>query len=284
MAATGGVSVIVRARDEAETLARCLAVLGAQQGVGEVEVIVVDGGSRDTTAELARSRGAIVLNPAPGRFSFGGALNRGAERARGEILVALSAHALPSDPGWLARVRAAFDDPAVAWAAGDRYGPDGAPLRAAIAQDTALWRRRPEWGYSNAAGAFRAELWRARGFRADLPACEDKEWALYWLQRGYVGVVDPALAVEHDHTHDSLRSIFARARREAEGLACFLERPARGPRELAREWWSDLRWYDSAARARLSPRRSARLLGEYAGRRRPGRPGPGGPGEAGRPR
>ena len=35
----------------------------------------------------------------------------------------------------------------------------------------------PRWGYSNAAGAFRAELWRERHFREDLPGAEDKEWA-----------------------------------------------------------------------------------------------------------
>ena len=267
MAATGGVSVIIRARDEERDLARCLAVLAGQRGVGEVEVIVVDGGSRDGSVGLARSRGAIVVAADAGPFSFGGSLNLGAERAGGKILVALSAHAFPRDEGWLARLRGPFEDPAVACATGDAYGPDGEPLRTAIALDAELLCRRPEWGYSNAAGAFRADLWRARGFRADLPACEDKEWALHWMRRGYVCVVDPALAVEHDHTHDSLRSIFSRARREAEGFARFLERPPYGARELAREWWSDLRWYDSPARARMSHRRAARLLGAYSGRR-----------------
>lgn len=80
-------------------------------------------------------------------------------------------------------------------------------------------------------------------------------------------MVDPGVVVEHDHTHDSLRRIFDRARREAEGYAMFIPSPPPRPRELAREWWSDLRWYDSATRARLSPRRAARLLGAYAGRR-----------------
>jgi hypothetical protein len=79
--------------------------------------------------------------------------------------------------------------------------------------------------------------------------------------------VDPTLAVDHDHTHDSLRAIFNRARREAQGYAAFLDQEPYGPRELLDDWWSDLRWYDSAARARLSHRRAARLLGSYAGRR-----------------
>lgn len=267
--ATGGVSVIVRARDEEESLERCLSAIAGQRGVGKAaELIVVDGGSRDGTVAVARRHGAGVATVPPGPYSYGGALNLGAAMATGSILVALSAHALAPDEGWLARLTAPFaQDAAVACACGDVYGPDGRRLRGPITQDEALARRRPEWGYSNAAGAFRADLWRRRGFREDLGACEDKEWALHWLAEGYACRVDPALAVEHDHTHDPLRAIYARARREATAYAQFLgPRPA-PPRQLFAEWWSDLRWYDSATRARLSPRRVARLAGAYAGRR-----------------
>jgi rhamnosyltransferase len=236
--------------------------------VGEVETIFVDGGSQDRSASVAAGHGATVVTIAPAEFSFGGALNRGAERAGGELLVALSAHAHPRDSDWLARLVAALDAPDIACAAGDDYGPDGERLARAIRQDAALARRRPEWGYANGAGGFRAGLWRERPFREDLPACEDKEWALHWLDRGYVCVVDPGLAVDHDHSHDSLQQIFTRARRESDGYARFLGPRSYAARDLARDWWRDTRWYDSAARARLSPRRAARLLGAYAGRRR----------------
>jgi glycosyltransferase involved in cell wall biosynthesis len=264
-----GVSVIIRSRDEQDNLRRCLAILADQQGVGEVEVILVDGGSTDRTVSVARDHGAFVYGTEPGRFSFGGALNLGAEHARHPLLVALSAHAFPPDPGWLARVQAAFADDRIACACGDRYGPDGEPLGAPIAQDAPLARRRPEWGYGNAAGAFRADLWRQRPFRADLAGCEDKEWAWHWLSQGRTCLIDPAFVVDHDHTHDPLRAIFTRARREAEGYAAFLDDPPgpRTPGELARAWWSDTRWYGSPARARLSHRRAARLLGAYVGGR-----------------
>jgi rhamnosyltransferase len=267
-----GVSVIIRVRDERANLERCLDLLAAQRDVGEAELIVVDAGSRDGTQGVARAHGARVLGTDPAApFSFGGALNLGAGHASHDVIVSLSAHAFPRDEGWLARLAAAIDgDPACACACGDAHDPDGGRLSVPIAQDAALARRRPEWGYSNAAGAFRAELWRRRPFRADLPACEDKEWALHWLGESYTCVVDPALAVDHDHTHDPLRAIFARARREAMAYAAFA--PAGGPGRggvgaLAREWWSDTRWYDSAVRARVSHRRAARLLGAYAGRR-----------------
>jgi len=267
------VSVIVRARDEAASIGRCLEIMRGQRLDGRaLELIVIDSGSRDATAQLARRDGAKVIAQPASSFTFGGALNLGCANARGDLLVALSAHAFPPDEYWLARLVAQFADRSVACASGDAYGPDGSRLAARVRQDLALSAGRPDWGYSNAAGAIRADLWRQRPFRDDLPGGEDKEWASYWLARGYVCVIDPALTVDHDHTHDPLPAIYARARREWEGFASFLAgEGAYGARELVTEWWSDLRFYSSPARARLSHRRAARLLGGYAGRRRAAR-------------
>ena len=165
--ATGGVSVIVRARDEELSLERCLSLIGAQSFERPVQLVLVDGGSADGTREVARRHGATVLEAERDPYSFGAALNQGAQAADGEILVALSAHAFPRDSGWLARLCAAFADPAVACACGDAYGPDGElSPGAAVARTSALAERRPEWGYSNAAGGFRAALWRQRALPA----------------------------------------------------------------------------------------------------------------------
>jgi glycosyltransferase involved in cell wall biosynthesis len=266
------ISLIVRARDEASSLDRCLSAIDGQRIPGDApEVVVVDGGSSDRTVQTGVARGARVVTLPPWAFTYGRSLNLGCANSRGRILVALSAHAVPPDPEWLGRLLKPFADASVACACGDRYGPSGAPLAAPLLQDASLARERPDWGYSNAAGAFRAELWRRHPFRDDLPGCEDKEWSLYWLERGFVCVIDPSLTVEHDHTHDPVRRIYARARLEAQGYASFLKLAPYGPRELVGDWWSDLRWYDSAARARLSHRRAARLLGAYAGRRRAAR-------------
>ena len=230
----------------------------------KIELIVIDGGSRDRTMQVATGHGATVATIAPAAFTFGGALNLGAHRAHGELLVALSAHAFPLDDGWLARLLAAFADPRVACACGDRYDPDGRRLGSPVAQDAALAQRRPEWGYSNAAGAFRADLWRQRPFRTDLPGCEDKEWGRFWaVERNRVTVLDPGLAVEHDHTHDPVPDIFMRARREAEGFAMFLPPDQRS--SLLSEWYWQTGFYNSVWKARFSHRRAARLLGDRLG-------------------
>ncbi len=259
-------SVVIRVRDEAAALRRLLDLLAAQRAPHEV--VVVDSGSADGSAVVAEAAGARVLRMAAAQFTFGRALNRGAAVCSAEVVVALSAHAFPRDGAWLERMAAALDDPAVACAFGPERDWAGRPLAAPVRQDAALLRAHPEWGYSNGAGAFRTALWRERPFREDLTGTEDREWALWALEtRGAVCVLDPALAVDHDHTRDSLRQTYARAEREARGYAAFLDLPPFGARDAAREWWTDQGWHRSRARARLDPRRLARLAGKWAGSR-----------------
>ena len=264
---TPQVSVVIRARDEAGSIGRTLSLLGGQTVAGQ-EVIVVDSGSRDETPEIAREQGARVIELPAAEFSYGRALNRGCAECSSELIVSLSAHAFPPDSGWLERLLRHFADRRVACAYGDRYGPGSLPLERTWLQDIDAARRDPFWGYSNSAGAFRAGLWRERAFREDMPGTEDREWAWYWMERGYLVALDPAAAVEHDHSRESLADAYRRYRREFEGYAMYLRLPPYGPRELAREWWSDQGYHRSALRARLDPRRAARLAGAYRGRRR----------------
>jgi rSAM/selenodomain-associated transferase 2 len=79
------VSIIIPALNEAANIA--VAVLRAWE-TGPLEVIVVDGGSDDGTAALAREAGAGVLETPPGRARQ---QNAGARQAAGEVLLFLHA-------------------------------------------------------------------------------------------------------------------------------------------------------------------------------------------------
>ena len=79
------ISVIIPTLNEAGSIHTALA---STQCDVAVERIVVDGGSADRTAELARLEEARVVVSAPGRARQ---LNRGAREASGEVLLFLHA-------------------------------------------------------------------------------------------------------------------------------------------------------------------------------------------------
>jgi rhamnosyltransferase len=261
------VSVVVRTKDEAASIGRTLDLLAGQTVADRSEVIVVDSGSRDATVAIARDAGVRVIEMPASEFTYGRSLNIGAAAASAPIVIALSAHAFPPDERWLDRMLAAFADPSVACACGFDGDPTGRRLAGPRVQDAEDAMRYPYWGYSNVSGGFRADLWRQRPFREDMPGVEDKEWSWYWLQRGYVCVVDPALGVEHDHTDESVRERYRRWHREWLGIGMFVEIPPYRARDVVREWLTDTGGRRSKWRALLSPRRVAELVGTYRGRR-----------------
>src|SRR5690242_6872685 len=99
------ISVVIPARDAAETIGAVLDSLAAQEPPPE-EVIVVDDASTDATAEIAEGRGARVVRLEEPRFA-GGARNRGWEEAGGDVVVFLDADAIPA-PGWSAGLQRAL--------------------------------------------------------------------------------------------------------------------------------------------------------------------------------
>ncbi len=101
-------SIIIPALNEERTIGATLDAVSRVRG--HVEVLVVDGGSADRTAEAARRGGARVVRSERGR---GAQLHAGAGAARGEVFWFLHADTLPPVDA-AARIIAALDDARVA--------------------------------------------------------------------------------------------------------------------------------------------------------------------------
>jgi len=95
------VSIVIPARNDAAALHRCLRALGRQH-VPPLEVIVVDNGSTDHTAQVARDHGATVVHEP--RVGIPQAAAAGYDAARGELIARLDADSLPP-PTWVGSVR-----------------------------------------------------------------------------------------------------------------------------------------------------------------------------------
>lgn len=115
-------SVVIPALDEGGHIEAALASASAPG----VEVLVVDGGSRDDTVARARRAGARVLSTTPGRARQ---LDVGARAATGEVLLFLHADTvLPQ--GFEAAVFRSLEDPAVSGGAFRfRFDRRSLPLR-----------------------------------------------------------------------------------------------------------------------------------------------------------
>ncbi len=111
------ISVIVPSFNEEERIDGCLYSLSHQTLPRDrYEIIVVDGGSKDKTREIAEKYAdTVFIQTSP---KVGGARNDGAVKAKGEILVTTDADTyLP--PDWLERIEQGFTDPNVVMI----YGP-----------------------------------------------------------------------------------------------------------------------------------------------------------------
>jgi cellulose synthase/poly-beta-1,6-N-acetylglucosamine synthase-like glycosyltransferase len=108
-------TVVIPAHNEERVIAKSLAALDLARGPG-VEVIVVDDGSTDATAEVAGAFPVRVIRQSRGGKAA--ALNRGIAAAAGEVIVVLDADTV-LHPDFLDAVAFHFADPSVGAVAGN---------------------------------------------------------------------------------------------------------------------------------------------------------------------
>ena len=111
-----GVSIIIPAYNSEKTIAECISAAQNLDWDGEVEVIVVNDGSSDRTADIASTfPGVKVINTPNGGAPR--ATNIGIQAAHNDIVVSLDSDAI-LEKHWLQKIIPSFDDPTVGAVAG----------------------------------------------------------------------------------------------------------------------------------------------------------------------
>jgi glycosyltransferase involved in cell wall biosynthesis len=212
------VSVVIPAYNAERTLERVLDSLSAQSPQPD-EVIVVDDGSTDETAALARSRGTRVV-PTEGHRYAGGARNAGWRAARRSVVVFLDADVVPA-PGWGLGLRRALRE-----------------FPGAIVGCARTFTSRTNWGW---VAHLQVETPYLRGgeprdvpfvssFCMAVPRGAPVRWdesyggedALFCADAAAAGirlVFDPRFHAFHDHERETFRDLRRQQQRLAYGLA-----------------------------------------------------------------
>lgn len=199
-------SVVVPVRDGASVIGRCLEALLVQDlPAGELEVLVVDDGSTDATADVAAAYpGVRVLRQPPSGPAA--ARNRGARAARGEYVLYTDADCAPH-PAWARSLLEAVERQGAVGAKGS-YTTAQRSLVARFVQveyETRYRRmaRRASIDFVDTYSAIyrRDVLTGLGGFDERLPTAtvEDQEFSFRVAEAGHRLVFVPEAAVEHLH-------------------------------------------------------------------------------------
>ena len=217
---TGSCSIIIRAYNEEKYIGRLLEGI-QRQTLKDVEIILVDSGSTDSTMSIAESYGARVVRIPSAEFTFGRSLNYGIKEAKREFIVIASAHVYPVYPDWLETLLHPFQDDNVALSYGKQRGPEFAkfseqqifhqwyPDLSKPNQETAFC--------NNANAAIRKSLWEENNYDETLTGLEDLAWAKWAKERGHSIAYVAEAEIIHVH-NETPRGVYNRYRREAMAL------------------------------------------------------------------
>ncbi len=216
-----------------------LALTGQGIEASSYEVIVVDDGSTDGSAEIASLQGVTVIRQ--GHAGAAAARNRGVQRAQGNILLFTDADCEPRFD-WIERMLEPFVDDDVAGAKGvyrTRQNSLVARFTQAEYEEKYDYLARADQidFVDTHAAAYRRELFlESGGFDPDYLLDEDQEFSYRLAQAGHRLVFAPKAVVYHQHA----TTVWAYARRKV-GLGRWkirvhIRHPARAIRDSYTPW------------------------------------------------
>ncbi|AGY57860.1 glycosyltransferase family 2 protein [Gloeobacter kilaueensis] len=215
-------SIVIRTYNEQRYLPQLLEAV-AEQTLADLgcEVIVVDSGSSDRTVQIAQRFGCRLVHIQKADFSFGRSLNLGCQAARGEYLVFISGHCVPTSSQWLAQLLHPLQAQRAVLTYGRQLG--GEQTRFSEKQVFSKFyppaSRIPQTGFfcNNANAALLRPIWLRNPFNEALTGLEDMELGKRLIAQGLQIAYVAEAAVWHYHD-ESWSKVLHRYEREAIAL------------------------------------------------------------------
>ena len=212
------VSVIIPVKNGEATLGKCLEALNNQTIAANIEIIILDSSSTDSSKEIAKRFNAKIIDVLPGTFNHGLTRNLGVQYAQNEFLYFSVQDAYLAKPDALERMIQHFTDGKVAGVSGNQgtphdkdknpvnwYKPISAPTinRYHFNSPEDFEKLSPEkkvviCGWDNVNALYRKKILLEVPF-ADTPFAEDMIWAKKALLNGHCIIKDSSIVAWHYH-------------------------------------------------------------------------------------
>lgn len=227
---TPKVSVLIRNLNEEKNLKILFPILNSQS-YNNFDVIFLDSGSSDNSIEFVKnfkSKFKIIIDHiAKEEFSFGKALNLCANLAKNsEYIISLSAHCFPVSEHFIENYVKNFKETKSEIIYGKQTGyknsliSEASHLENWFDNDFGIKKLNPFSNNGNC--GYKYSVWRELKFNEKLTGCEDIEFAIRALKKGYNIAYCDEITVEHFHLENK-HSIFIRYFREAMALNSIYE-------------------------------------------------------------
>ncbi len=216
------VSVIIRTYNEEKYLQRLIDGIRSQRlGSDEVEIVIVDSGSTDSTLEIAKLNNCRVTFIKKRDFSFGRSLNVGCKYARGDVFIFVSGHCIPATDFWLKELIAPILNGSCAYTYGRQLGYESTKYSECRLFDKHFpeYSKIPQIGFfcNNANAAISKSTWEQFLFDEELSGLEDMDLAKKIVASGDgIGYIAEA-PVFHVH-NETWQQVKHRYEREAYAL------------------------------------------------------------------
>lgn len=214
------ITVVIATYNEERHIAACLVGFRSQVDLpGEIEILVVDGGSTDRTVDIVRALAEgdpnIRILPNPGRFQVF-AWNIGTREARGRFVALCSAHTEYAED-YLARCYEAHQRSGAANVGGIQvpvgHGVIGQAIALAMQSPFAIGNAQFRYARQEAFvdavfGDFieRSLLLKVGGFDESFPSSEDTEFYIRLRRAGYRIFMSPSIRLRY-HVRPSIPAV-----------------------------------------------------------------------------
>lgn len=197
------VSIVIRTLNESKYLDEVLQSISLQKIDHEVETIIIDSGSTDSTIEIAKKYNSRITYIKKDDFTFGRSLNMGTNFADGEIIVYLSGHCIPTDRNWLTHLIDPIINNISGYAYGRQVGRDTTKFSETRIFDKYFPKEskipQTDFFCNNANSAISRNIWSKYKFNEKITGLEDMELSKrYFDDGGSISYVSEA-SVYHIH-------------------------------------------------------------------------------------